>query len=388
MQVSAQGGRILVVVVIFLITAGYGSAGVVRTQDLPELFSMAQQGDIILYGDLNLIWHAMIVADENFLVEAHSDSLFTRKIPRATVASRAHFEKIGYAFLVHVDALKPEHFVEAAGWAINQTEHRTPYCPRVHKNDTTRHYSSHLVWQAYHYGPVDHSYDIDADGGIWVTPMDILLDDDAFCTAYWINEGDTFFDDFETGAIDTQTWLPQGDHTQVTTEFAHSGDYGLRLHGADHVGGGSGIRTIKEWSADSIVIDVWFRDIALTPGGGTDGNVNVYLGDENRHWMAHVTQELDYGDTIFIQFDGEQRYFSSVDITKLEGWHLLRVKYRRDPSASTIIVYLGNDTKPPVEIVRCQSTDKGRFKNFLLYCSGQYQNIATGYFDDIHVYEE
>ncbi len=152
---------------------------------LEELFNMAKAGDIILNNDTGRTFggslfylHSMLETESDSVIEALPNLVI--ETPNADVINRISKEPVTTVALLEVNVKNSSHRTDAVTYAKKQKGE--PYLILALKKDPYSHSCSQLDWQSYWY---KNRYDIDYDGGLYVTPDQIYLDNDITLLSSW-----------------------------------------------------------------------------------------------------------------------------------------------------------------------------------------------------------
>jgi hypothetical protein len=187
-------------------------------------------------------------------------------------------------------------------------------------------------------------------------------------------------EDFEA-TLDSDRWKLNGGSADaaVVEDALNQGNSCLFLHGADWSSGTASLELLQAVPLDNVRIDLWFRDIALHGGLGTDGHVTLMLYDETGAEIGSCNQY--YSANLDIEFAGEDYIASETNLYSLSNWHQLSVIYETGTKTMRALV-----DGEEVHSVTTQGAP-GRFARMKLLCAGDFFNSAQGYFDDISIYD-
>lgn len=145
--------------------------------------SMVKSGDILLahasgsrrveYG-ISYYTHVALVLDKYSTIEVAG---FGKKVDVYPIGNWLKTFSNGYYTKVVVARVNTPDYLKKVAVDKAKGEWRKPYFldPRAKFPYPQYHYCSSLVWHAYKWGVL---IDLDSNGGIWVTPDDIALDND------------------------------------------------------------------------------------------------------------------------------------------------------------------------------------------------------------------
>ncbi|MCR4320252.1 MAG: hypothetical protein NUV74_07985 [Candidatus Brocadiaceae bacterium] len=155
---------------------------------LEELFNMAKVGDIILNNDTGGTFggaifhlHAMLETESKSVIEALWKPVNkVVETSTADVINRISKESVTIVSLLEVNVKNSSHRIDAVTYAKKQKG--KPYKFLATKKNRKSYSCPQLVWQSYFY---TNRYDIDSNGGLFVTSDEIYLDNDITRLSSW-----------------------------------------------------------------------------------------------------------------------------------------------------------------------------------------------------------